>query len=310
MPTPQSAILPETGSHGLFLTLDVDLGAEKSVLHQCIRLEQARKNASPDADHTVVVSIAFGSDFWRRISPQQHPLHLKPFEPLGSVHQAIATGGDVLVHCHSNRPDLNFDLTQLFLSQIKAAVTVSEEVQGFRYHDSRDLTGFIDGTENPEGDERAEVALIGDEDNAFAGGSYVLAQRYIHKLDQWRALADDEQEQIIGRTKPDSIELDESVLPDTAHISCVVIEEDGEELEIVRHSMPYGHASGDSGLQFLAYSCDLTIFEKMLNRMYGDTSGHADDAKSDRLLDFSKAVTGTYFFAPSLEHLRALYDAQ
>ena len=174
-------------------------------------------------------------------------------------------------------------------------------MHGFRYLDARDLTGFIDGTENPKGRERAEAALIGREDPAFAGGSFVFTQRYVHDLARWERLAVREQEGAIGRRKRDSRELADRVKPATAHIARVVIEEDGRELEIVRHSSPYGTTS-ECGLFFIAYTRDLAIPEKMLRRMMGA----ADDGLHDRLMEFTRAVSGATFFAPSLAALRSL----
>jgi putative iron-dependent peroxidase len=177
-----------------------------------------------------------------------------------------------------------------------------DEVHGFQYLDSRDLTGFIDGTENPQGKkERMEVALISSEDPAFAGGSYVFTQRYVHKLQKWAAVPRNEQEKVIGRRKPDSQELSDRVKPPTAHISRVVIEENGEELEIVRHSFPYGTVS-EAGLFFIAYSKTLDTPEKMLNRMMGTTR----DGLHDHLMDYTQAVSGAHFFAPSLELLKSI----
>jgi putative iron-dependent peroxidase len=179
--------------------------------------------------------------------------------------------------------------------------TLMEEVAGFRYLDSRDLTGFIDGTENPKGAGRAAAALIGREDPDYAGGSYVAVQRYVHDLAKWRLMGDREQERIIGRTKPDSMELPASKKPATAHISRVVIKEDEEELQILRHSYPYGTVK-EAGLFFVAYTKSLDIFDRMLQRMMG-ASG---DGLHDRLMEFSHAVTGAAFFVPSLATLAAL----
>jgi porphyrinogen peroxidase len=176
-----------------------------------------------------------------------------------------------------------------------------EEVHGFRYLDTRDLTGFIDGTENPKGKERAMAALIGKEDPAFAGGSYAFTQRYVHDLKKWASIPLPEREGAIGRRKKDSKELSAKVKPPTAHISRVVIEENGEELQIVRHSFPYG-AVTQAGLFFIAYTKDLAVPEKMLSRMFG-TSG---DGLHDHLMDFTRAVSGATFFAPSLKVLKSL----
>ncbi len=187
-----------------------------------------------------------------------------------------------------------------FSSAAECASQLAEISSRFRYLDTRDLTGFIDGTENPKGKARAEVALIGSEDAPFAGGSYVFTQRYIHDLTKWAALPLDEQEKVVGRRKRDSKELSDRAKPATAHIARTVIEENGEELKIVRHSFPYGTVS-EAGLFFIAYTRTLDIPEKMLARMMGT----ADDGLSDHLMDFSRAVSGANFFAPSLTVLRA-----
>ncbi len=251
---------------------------------------------------TWTTSLAFGADYWDDIHPGSRPQRLKPFTALGKGDiPAPATGGDIFLHIHSDRKDMTYILASEFLRPIKENLSVLDEVNGFHYLDDRDLTGFIDGTENPEGEECAMVALIDDE-SEFNGGSYVLAQRYVHKLQKWQMVADNEQEKIIGRTKPDSEELDDDIRPETAHISRVVIEEDGEELEIVRHSLPYAQVSGESGLFFLAYSKDNTILEKMLAEMFG-TSG---DGLHDHLMNYTTAKSGAYFFAPSVEMLEGL----
>ena len=255
----------------------------------------------------VTGSVSFGSEFWDAVSPAKRPRLLHPFAAIkGDNRVAPATGGDLLFHISSHRHDLNFELARRIMTELGTSVEVLEDVHGFTYMDSRDLTGFIDGTANPKGDkERSQAARIGGEDKAFAGGSYVLTQRYIHDLEQWQRLAVKEQEKIIGRTKPDSVELDEKAKPPTAHISRVEIEEDGEELKIVRHSYPYGNASGESGLFFIAYARDLTIFEKMLNNMYGV----AGDGLHDHLMDYTRAVSGAFFFTPSLEVLGSFASA-
>ena len=199
------------------------------------------------------------------------------------------------------RRDLCFELGFEIRQQLGGSVEVLDEVEGFRYLDSRDLTGFIDGTENPKGRRRARVALIGNEDPRFTGGSFVFTQRYVHDLARWNQLSRRDQEKVIGRSKRDSVELGERAKPPTAHISRVVIEENGEELEIVRHSLPYGTPS-ECGLFFIAYNRNLDTLEKMLARMLGTTG----DGHHDRLLDFTRAVSGATFFAPSLGLLRGL----
>ncbi len=304
MPTPQSAILALDGPLGLFLVLHLKPGADDAVRQAAAAfpaLLDDISSAAPEAQ--LVGTLAFGPQQWDRLSSTR-PKLLKPFGPLdGGTLRAPATGGDVLLHLHSARADLNYLVANRFAAPLKPWIDRAEETPAFRYLDARDLTGFIDGTENPqEQDERREAALIGDEDAAFAGGSYIIAQRYVHHLERWNTMPQQEQEGVIGRSKPDSVELDDGVKPPTAHIARVVIEEDGEELEIVRHSLPYGSASGESGLFFLACSRDLTIYDKMLRNMFG-LSG---DGLHDRLMEFTEAVSGGYFFAPSVEQLQQL----
>lgn len=251
----------------------------------------------------LVCTVGFGAEFWDIISPGKRPVALRPFAAIqANGRSAPNTGGDVLLHILSKRGDLNFELAMRMRNQLGDMVEVMDEVRGFPYLDARDLTGFIDGTENPKGNkERSAAALIGNEDPTFAGGSYVFTQRYVHDLKKWSAVSRKEQEGAIGRRKADSKELSDKVKPPTAHISRVVIEENGEELEIVRHSFPYGTVS-EHGLFFIAYTRDLAIPQQMLSRMMG-TSG---DGLHDHLMDFTQAVSGAHFFAPSLETLKAL----
>jgi porphyrinogen peroxidase len=178
-----------------------------------------------------------------------------------------------------------------------------DEVHGFRYFDDRDLTGFVDGTENPVGQEAVDAAVVGDEDRAFAGGSYVLVQKYVHDLTNWDALSTEEQERIIGRTKLSDIELDDTVKPSYAHNALTVIEEDGAEIDIVRRNMPFGSvANGGSGTYFIGYARSPRVLEQMLVNMFvGRPPGNYD-----RLLDFTHPVTGTNFFAPTASFLEAV----
>ena len=199
--------------------------------------------------------------------------------------------------------DLCFELALQIMSRLGGAVTAVDEVHGFRYFDDRDLTGFVDGTENPVGADAVAATVVGDEDPRFAGGSYVLVQRYVHDLAQWDALTTEEQELIIGRTKLSDIELDDAVKPANAHNALTVIEEDGEEIDILRHNMPYGNAAlGESGTYFIGYARSPRVLEQMLENMFvGRPPGNYD-----RLLDFTHAVTGGSFFAPPLSFLEAL----
>ena len=226
------------------------------------------------------------------------PAELIDFPQLGEGDVvAPSSDVDVLIHCHSNRHDLHFYLLRKFFAQVSEDVAVIDETYGYRYLDSRDMTDFVDGTENPKDAQREEVAIIPQ--GEFAGGSYVMVQRFIHNLPSWNRLNVSAQEKVIGRTKPDSIELDD--VPAASHVGRVDIKEEGKGLKIVRHSLPYGSVSGEHGLLFIAYCNTLHNFKAMLESMYGVTDG-----KTDQLLRFTKAVTGAYFFAPCSEMLSGL----
>jgi len=305
MPEPQAAIIPEPSESALFLVLRMRPAAEQlpSIARTLAQTPQTTdKLAASDRKAKLVSAVSIGSDFWDVLSPASRPASLRAFIPIAADGRtAPATGGDLLFHISSRRHDLNFELALRLKRALGETAEVIDEIHGFRYLDSRDLTGFIDGTENPKGKERAEVALIGMEDREFAGGSYVFSQRYVHNLAKWATVDTKDQERIIGRSKPASKELSAKTKPPTAHISRVTIEEDGKELKIVRHSFPYGTVS-EAGLFFIAYCRTLDIPERMLKRMMGA----AGDGLHDRLMEFTTPASGANFFAPSLNVLRSL----
>ena len=296
MSAPQNAILPE-----LLRVIEAKAATQiAQVLSNVPAMTRALAAEASDAE--LVAAIGIGAEFWDRLAPHQRPLGLHAFATVAAdTRAAPATGGDLLVHIISDRHDINFELASRLRGQLGGAVEVLDEVHGFRYLDSRDLTGFIDGTENPKGAERAEVALIGAEDPDFAGGSYAFTQKYLHDFDRWTQLATGDQERVIGRRKADSEDLPAADKPATAHINRATIEEDGTELKIVRHSFPFGTTSA-AGLFFIAYCRTLAIPERMLHRMIGTS----DDGVHDRLMEFTRAVSGANFFVPSLQVLGAL----
>jgi porphyrinogen peroxidase len=246
--------------------------------------------------------MGIGSEAWNRLFGEPRPAELHPFREIraGSRH-AVATSGDLLFHIRAKRMDLCFEMATQIMARLGAAVTAVDEVHGFRYFDDRDLLGFVDGTENPRGAEVIDAAIIGEEDAAFAGGSYVITQKYLHDMDSWNALSTEAQERIIGRTKLSDIELDDSVKPTSAHNALTVItDENGEELDIVRDNMPFGRVgAGEYGTYFIGYCRTPGVTEQMLENMFvGRPPGNYD-----RLLDFSRPVTGTLFFVPSATFL-------
>jgi len=241
--------------------------------------------------------LGIGSEVWDRLFDSPRPAKLHPFREIraGERH-AVSTPGDLLFHIRAKRLDLCFELTTQIMARLGGAASPVDEVHGFRYFDDRDLLGFVDGTENPRGEEAIDAVLIGQEDTAFAGGSYVIVQKYLHDLEGWNALSSEAQERIIGRTKLSDIELDDSVKPISAHNALNTIVEDGKEVKILRDNMPFGRAAhGEFGTYFIGYSRTPATIEQMLENMFiGRPPGNYD-----RLLDFSRAVTGNLFFVPT-----------
>ncbi|MCR6631945.1 MAG: Dyp-type peroxidase [Magnetospirillum sp.] len=298
----QSAICADTGNYGLFITLAVAEGKGMAVRRAAAKLPAlTRAVADKLGEPALVSALGIGAAAWEAVVGGPKPRGLLPFEPLADGSRvAPATPADLFLHIHSPRHDANLVLAREFLRSLDGGATVIEEVMGFKHLGGRDLTGFVDGTENPEGDERPEVALVAEGD-AFAGGSFVSLQRYVHDMALWDRLPVAEQEKTVGRTKEDDEELDDEVKPPTAHIARVVIEEDGEELEVLRHSLPYG-LTRECGLYFVAYCASPGPFRRMLKRMVvRDQDGHYD-----HLLDFTRAVTGASFFTPSENFLEGL----
>jgi putative iron-dependent peroxidase len=256
-----------------------------------------------DPDGHLSCVMGFGSDAWDRIFGQPRPRDLHPFREIQGQHHAVSTPGDMLFHIRAARTDLCFELATQVMSRLGGAVATADEVHGFNYFDDRDLIGFVDGTENPVDQAAIDAAIIGDEDAGFAGGSYVIVQKYLHDLRSWNAVPVEQQEKIIGRTKLADIELEDAVKPTYAHNALTTIVENGKQLEIVRDNMPFGDVGkGEFGTYFIGYARSPSRIEQMLVNMFvGQPPGNYD-----RLLDHSKAVTGTLFFVPSATFLQTV----
>ncbi len=304
--TAQSVILPLPSDHARFIVLrlkDLSLDELKQQLDALFTTRDRLITQHPHAE--VKTAVAFGPTLWQQLYSQS-PQGFKQLEPIhGSFHMPVQPA-DVLIHIAAQRTDICFALSQAFFEGIQDKVEVLDERVCFRNFDGRDLTGFIDGTENPQfPDDRAETALLAEDAGIFADGSFVFAQRYAHNLDKWKKLKVDAQEQVIGRTKLESIELPDDVKPENAHTARAIVEDEtGEELAILRHSLPYGDGRGDQGLFFIAYTNDLNIIDQMLLQMFG-TSG---DGIHDRLLHFVTPMDGAYYFAPSQELLEEVLE--
>lgn len=287
----------------IFLAATVNPGPENDVAVRALCGDLSallRAVGFRDLEGRLSCVMGFGSDAWDRLFGTPRPKDLHPFREIHGVHHAVSTPSDILFHIRSMRMDLCFELATQIMARLGGAVTVMDEVHGFAYFDDRDLIGFVDGTENPVGGAAAKATIIGDEDAAFAGGSYVIVQKYLHDLTRWNALPIEEQERIIGRKKLSDIELDGAVKPTSAHNALTTIVENGEQLEIVRDNMPFGEiGKGEFGTYFIGYARSPHRIEQMLENMFvGRPPGNYD-----RLLDFSRAVTGTLFFVPSATFL-------
>lgn len=250
--------------------------------------------------------MGIGSDAWDRLFGQPRPAELHPFREIrADARRAVSTPGDLLFHIRARHMDLCFELATQIMARIGNAVTPVDEVHGFKNFDDRDLVGFVDGTENPRGEAVADAALVGEEDAAFAGGSYVMVQKYLHDMSGWNALSTEAQEKIIGRKKLSDIELDAAVKPTCSHSALTTIEENGKEMKILRDNMPFGSAAqGEFGTYFIGYCRTPRTMEQMLENMFvGRPPGNYD-----RLLDYSRAATGNLFFAPSATFLESMGD--
>ena len=302
-PAPQPVVSPLTVA-AVFLVLTISPGGEDAVRDLIPDLSGLGRSVGfriPEASLQVVTAI--GSDAWDRLFAGPRPRELHPFRELtGARHTAPATPGDLLFHIRASRMDLCFEFAAQVMKRLAGAVEVAEEIQGFRYFDERDLIGFVDGTESPSGAAGISAAILGaDDDPDFAGGSYVIVQKYLHDMAAWNAISVEEQERVIGRSKLDDIEMPDDVKPANSHVALNTITgPDGEQRQIVRANMPFGSpGQGEFGTYYIAYAATPAVTEEMLSNMFiGNPPGN-----TDRILDFSTALTGCLFFAPHADFL-------
>ncbi|ETS85694.1 hypothetical protein PFICI_03719 [Pestalotiopsis fici W106-1] len=292
----------------LVLTVGDDASAAQQVRSTLSSLDDLAKNvASRDPSAHLGCTVGIGADAWDKITGARRPAELRPFKAIsGTKHQAPSTPGDLLFHIRADRRDLCFEFERQLMDNLGSAVTLVDTTVGFRYFDLRDLLGFVDGTANPIGPAIPQTITVAEQDDqAAAGGTYVVVQKYLHDMGKWRAASTTDQESIVGRTKLDNIELDDA--PPGKQKShkelATIVDADGNEHDIFRDNMPFGSpASGEYGTYFIGYSRNLWVIEKMLERMFvGEPPG-----LHDRILDFSRAVTGTVFFAPANSLLQSL----
>ena len=297
------AVVAKLTRAAIFLVVRINGGpaADRAVRGLCPDLSALlRAIGFREPEGALSCVMAFGSDAWDRLFGSPRPRELHPFREIRGVHHAVSTPGDILFHIRAARMDLCFELASQIMARLGDAVTTVDEVHGFKYFDNRDLLGFVDGTENPVDQGAVDAVVIGEEDQAFAGGSYVITQKYLHDLKAWQAVSTEEQENMIGRYKLSDVEQADDVKKPYAHNVLTVIVEDGEELDILRANMPFGEVGkGEFGTYFIGYARSPRRIELMLDAMFiGRPPGNYD-----RLLDFSRAVTGTLFFVPTVDFL-------
>jgi putative iron-dependent peroxidase len=308
-PVPQSVLAPLT-SAAIFLVVCIkpDPESYSAVRSFCADLPGIFRAVDFRRIEGGLSCVAgFGSDAWDKLFGKTRPAELHPFREIRSAERhAVSTPADALFHIRAKRMDMCFELVTQIMERIGEAVSAIDETHGFRYFDDRDLLGFVDGTENPRDEAALNAALVAGEDSRFAGGSYVIIQKYLHDMSRWNALSTEEQERIIGRKKLSDIELSDAVKPSSAHNALTTIVENGKEVKILRDNMPFGKPGhGEFGTYFIGYSRSPRTTEQMLQYMFiGRPPGNYD-----RLLDFSRAVTGSLFFAPSLTFFEDLGDA-
>ena len=305
---PQSVDAPLTRS-AVFLTLttggdDTSLDTIRDVLSGLSDI--VKSVGFRDLASALACTVAIGPGIWDALTGMPRPAQLHPFRPIhGAVHTAIATPGDLFFHIRAERADLCFELERLILDALGDAVTVADETIGFRYFDERDLLGFVDGSANPVGQALPDATIVGEEDPDAEGGSYLVTQKYVHTMAAWNALTTEQQEAVIGHRKLDNLELPDAAAPDQkSHKTLTtIVDADGTEHEILRDNMPFGRpGAGEFGTYFIGYARDLSVIERMLERMFvGDPPG-----LHDRILDFSTPLTGTVFFVPPADMLDAL----
>jgi putative iron-dependent peroxidase len=307
MAEPQPVLAPLTAA-AIFLVLTINPGGEaacREVLGGWAAVARAVGFRSPGPPLACIAAV--GSQAWDRLFAGPRPAELHPFRELaGPRHHAVSTPGDLLLHIRHERMDLCFEFATQVMNRLAGAAAVVDEVHGFRFFDERDLLGFVDGTENPVGAAADAAALVGETDPGFAGGSYVIVQKYLHDMDAWNALSTEDQERAIGRSKLSDIEMPDEVKPANSHVALnTITDPDGTQRQILRANMPFGELGrGEFGTYYIAYAATPAVTEQMLTNMFiGDPPGN-----TDRILDFSTAVTGGLFFAPSADFLDDLPD--
>jgi putative iron-dependent peroxidase len=239
----------------------------------------------------------FRPELWRQFAPNDAPDGLEGFnaDVVGIEGYVMpATQHDAVLWLSGSAYDVIFDVARGAISALRGIATVADETSSWPYRHDLDLTGFIDGTENPSLIEAAQLVLVPD-GNPGEGGTVLLLQKWTHEATAWEALAVSEQELVIGRTKLDSLELED--LPEDSHVHSTDQERFGD---IFRRNMPYGTVT-DHGTMFVGFAATKKPLADMLESMAGLVNG-----KRDALTNFSRPLTGAYYFVPSNDALHRI----
>lgn len=298
----QFGICAEPSLHGYYLLFNV-LDDKNAYVRQVLSRLPALfdKYADQFSESNLTGVIAIGANYWDEICPDKRPKLLSPFSAIECDDRiAPSVNYDLYIEIRSDRADVNHIVSTKVCSLFADSVELIEQVRAFRFLDGRDLTGFVDGTENPRGPHRRDVALVDkNDDEDFSSGSYLHIQRYRHNLNLWNRLEVKAQEDVFARTKVDNEEYSSEKKPPCSHIKRSNLKDaDGKSIEIVRQSMPYGDMKLQ-GLFFVSYCHSPKPFEIILSNMINsDQHGHFD-----HMLKYTQAETGAAFFAPSLNVL-------
>src|ERR1700744_2327162 len=296
-------VLDYRGDNTIFVVWNFKEGQEIGAVFQricalVINLNNSGETRFPDSGAACVMGV--GYDAWLRLDlPLPLPKELKNFVPIvGEKHIAVATRGDLHFHLKGTSSSICYDMAATLAQMLDPVAVSGEEGHGVRYWDGRAILGFVDGTENPKGEKRAFFGLIGDDDPAYKGGSYLFVQKYIHDLKAFKALPVGEQEKVFGRSRENDIEMPDEQKSSNSHIALANV---GDDLKIIRDNLPFGSMStNEMGTYFIAYASTFSTVKKMLDNMFiGSPEGNYD-----RLLDFSTAKTGSMFFVPSVSFLK------
>ena len=293
MYTPQAGIFALGTSSHAYLEFDLLDAAKYTEFASAISTIREPRTTTGGVNFV----IGFRPELWRQIVPEDAPPGVEGFnKDIQGTEGFVmpATQHDALVWLSGSAYDVIFDMARSVVHDLEGQASLVEETSSWSYRHDRDLTGFIDGSENPTLLD-APVAALLPEGVLGAAGSVLLLQKWKHKTAEWEALPVAQQERIMGRTKPDSIELENK--PSDSHVTRTDQDEFGH---IFRRNMPYGSVD-DHGTVFVGFSADQQRLSKMLDSMAGLING-----TRDALTRYTQPLTGSYYFVPSVESLRRL----